>query len=172
MPLYAAVRAPARLAAYCADTLEAIASTCEVIHSDVRNTGDGNLELMGRLGFVPTSDLGDPATVENGKLFNTQVTLPYEGKFPPENEATNRIQMLTQAQEICDQLRVEFGNCVLTRVRFDVTELWITDLEILPADANPERVAATARFSVYADETVLDLQGFNDRVTELVNPSQ
>lgn len=169
--LYAAARAPARLSGYCAEVIATLGLSCDVIRAETHQNGKGDWVMTGQLAFVPAADLGDPAAVKNGQIFSTKVLLPYAGDLRPENAATSRAEILTQAQGFCDSLRQQLGNCVLTNVTFEVSELWITDLEVLPAGTNPMRVEATAEFTVYADEMTTDQNSFAERVTALVNPS-
>ena len=168
--LYATARAPARLSGYCAEVIATIALSCEVLHTQTHQNPEGDWVMSGRLGFVPAAPLGDPSSVRNGQVFSAKALLPFEGNLRPANIALSRAEMLTQAQDICDRLRDQLGNCVLTNVTFDVHELWITDLEVLPAGTNPLRVEATAEFTVYADATTLDQTGFEERVAALANP--
>ena len=169
--LYATARAPARLFTYCAEILATVGTACDVIHTDVRLNRAGKYELSGRLGFVPRADFGDPSNVANGEIVNARVSLPYEGNIAPANDAETRQAILQEAQAICDTLRAELGNCVLSRVALDVSELWITDLEALPAGTNPQRIEASAEFAVYADKTVLNRRGFQEMLDKMVNPS-
>lgn len=170
LDLYAAARAPARLAPYCADILETVGLVCDVIHTETLQNRQGKWELLGQLAFVPAAELGDPSTVENGQLLSARAVLPHSGDLLPANDAATRTQMLSQAQGFCDQLRAQFGNCVLSRVDFDIEELWITDLEALPAGTNPQRLETTAHFTVFADPALLDATSFSDAVATLVNP--
>jgi hypothetical protein len=169
--LYATARAPARLFTYCAEILATIGNTCDVIYTDVRLNRAGKYELSGRLGFVPRAEFGDPSNVDNGEIVNGRVTLPYEGDIAPANDAVTRQSVLQEAQAICDKLRAELGNCVLSRVTLDVRELWITDLEALPAGTNPQRIEASVGFAVYADKTVLNDRGLREMLENMVNPS-
>lgn len=169
LELYAAARAPAQLMSYCTEIIATIGQSCDVVHTQSRRDRMGNWVLDGQLAYLPAAPLGDPSTVENGQLLSTRALLPYSGDLAPANEAASREAMLIQAQEVCDQLRARLGNCVLSGVTFDLNELWITDLEVLPADTNPERVEATAEFSVYADQTALDETGFAELVATLIN---
>ncbi|MFO8126786.1 hypothetical protein [Yoonia sp.] len=169
--LYAAARAPAQLIAYCAEVIATIGTTCDLTHTQTRENREGKWVMNGRLSFIPSSDLGDPSLVENGQLLSARAVLPQEGDLRPPNNAETRAAMLSQAQTLCDRLRDEFGNCVLTRVSLDVHELWITDLEVLPAGTNPQRLEATAEFTVYVDPMQVDATGFADLVAEIVNPA-
>ena len=170
LELYAAARAPAQLAPYCADVIATIGLSCDVIHTQTRQDRMGNWILDGRLAYLPAAALGDPSTIENGQLLSAEAVLPYTGDLRPANEPAAREAMLIQAQEICDQLRGQLGNCVLSGVTFDLQELWITDLEVLPADTNPERLEATAQFTVYADQATLDESSFAALVAGIVDP--
>ncbi|WP_108815470.1 hypothetical protein [Loktanella sp. Alg231-35] len=169
--LYATARAPARLMAYCTDVLATVGTTCDIVYSSVRLNRTGKYELTGRLGFVPRAEFGDPSAVQNGEIVTARVPLPYEGNVGPANDATTRQAILLQAQALCDTLRAQLGNCVLANVTLDVRELWITDLEALPAGTNPQRLEATVGFAVYADETALNRRSFQDMLDQMVNPS-
>ncbi|MEO1637842.1 MAG: hypothetical protein AAFU41_01180 [Pseudomonadota bacterium] len=168
VPLYAEARAPALLAPYCEEVVGTLAAACNVLRTDVTETDDGKLEFTGRLGFAPSVDLGDPSTVANGTLFSATVPLPFEGDLLPAYDRPTRVAMMEQAQAVCDTLRARYGNCVLTNLRFVVTELWFTDLERLPPGTNPQRVEGRAQFTVYADETLLTRDAFWGEVELLV----
>lgn len=171
LALYAAARAPAQLIPYCAEIIETIGTSCDVVHTQSRQNRERNWVLDGRLAFVPAADLGDPSLIENGQLVYARATLPHTGDLRPPNDAETRAAVLAQAQAVCDVLRDQIGNCVLTRVTFNIHELWITDLEILPEDTNPERLEAVAEFTVYADPLQLDADGLDALVATLVNPA-
>lgn len=169
--LYAGARAPARLIGYCADILATIGSSCDVIHTETRENREGKQELIGHLAYAPAVELGDPSVIENGDLISTRIALPFEGDLRPANDAQTRQELITQAQGICDTIREQLGNCVLTQLHLDVNELWITDLEALPTGTNPERLDVSARYTVYADETKMDRTALRDLVAGIVNPS-
>ena len=170
LELYAAARAPAQLIPYCSEVVATIGTSCDLVYSQARENREGKWVMDGRLAYVPAVDLGDPSAVENGQLITARATLPYSGDLRPPNDTETRAAMLTQAQAVCDTLRDQLGNCVLTRVSFDVHELWITDLEALPAGTNPQRVEASAEYTVYADPMQLDANGLTTLVSEIVNP--
>ncbi len=170
LALYAAARAPAQLIEYCTDVVATIGTACDVIYAEARENRDGDWVMNGRLSYIPLADLGTPQTVENGQLLTAKVVLPFTGDLAPANEAQSRIALLQQAQAACDTLRAELGNCVLARVSFDVEILWITDLEVLPAGTNPQRLDATAEFAVYADPTRIDSTAFTDLVEATLDP--
>jgi len=167
LELYAAARAPAQLAPYCAEIIATIGTSCDVAHTQSRQDRMGNWVLDGRLAYLPAATLGDPSVVENGQVFSAKVPLPYAGDLRPANDAPSRRAILIQAQEVCDQLRARLGNCVLTGLTFELNELWITDLEVLPDDTNPERLDATAEFTVYADQMTFAENSFAEIATTL-----
>ncbi|EBA13210.1 hypothetical protein [Roseobacter sp. CCS2] len=169
--LYAAARAPAQLMGYCADVVATIGASCDIIHAEARENREGKWVMNGRLAYIPAADLGTPESVENGQLISTKVLLPFEGDLRPANVVQSRINMLRQAQAACDMVRNQLGNCVLTQLTLDVHELWITDLEPLPAGTNPQRVEATAEFTVYADPLEFDQAALADLVASIVNPT-
>lgn len=172
LELYAAARAPARMIAFCAEIVETIGTKCDVVHTDAHQNRDGKIVLNGELSFVPSAALGDPAIVENGALASGTIALPYEGDLLPANDAEARTAAMIQAQSICDDLRTKFGNCVLTRVSFDIEELWITDLEVLPAGTNPQRLRISAAFNVYADPTEIDSSRLSKLLGEMADQRQ
>ena len=94
---------------------------------------------------------------------------PYNGDLRPENAAATRISYVQQAQDACDALHSRFGNCALARIDFNIYELWLTDLEILPEGTEPQRLEATARFTVYADSTEWNDENFEALVADIVN---
>ncbi len=171
LELYANARAPARLIAYCPDVLSAIGTACDVLRSEVRENRNGKLVLTGHLGFRPVAVLGDPSKVQEGVLISGRVELPYSGDLRPANEPASRIKAMQDAQAICDQLRRQYGNCVLSRVSFDIDELWITDLEVLPPGTNPQRLRTSATFKVYADSATLDHLSLMEQLHEMAKRS-
>lgn len=170
IPLYAAARAPARLIRYCEDIIQSIGLSCDLHYSEARENRQGKIELRGLLRFIPASPLGDPSAIENGTLIRTEAQLPYEGNLLPPNDAATRRAAMTQAQDICDQVRTRFGNCVLANVTIDVKELWITDLEALPAGTNPQRIDTLATFVVFAAQDQMNANDLRDIVRSLVTP--
>jgi len=162
LELYAAARAPAQMAPFCAEIVATIGQSCDVTQTLVRQNRDGDWVMDATLAFLPAAELGDPSVVENGQLFTAKMTLPYEGDLRPANDPQTRAALLAQAQEICDGLRQRLGTCVLTNVDFALEVLWITDLEVQPAGTNPERIDAKAAFAIYADQTVWDQSAIDD----------
>ncbi|MDX8351570.1 hypothetical protein [Cognatiyoonia sp. IB215182] len=167
LPLYAEARAPARLIRYCADVLAALGTQCDILHSSAELNREGKLVLTGRLGFRPDAELGDPSLVTDGRLIAASIALPHTGDLHPPNDPAARIAAMQQAQAFCDMLRAEYGNCVLTRTDLAIEELWITDLEVLPAGTNPQRLIASATFRVYANPATLDRVGLRKRLEDL-----
>lgn len=169
LELYAAARAPAQMTPFCAEIVATIGQSCDIIQTLVRQNRDGDWVMDGRLAFLPAAELGDPSVVANGQLFQAATTLPFDGDLRPANDPETRAALLVQAQDICDGLRERVGNCVLTNVDFALEVLWITDLEVLPAGTNPERIDANAAFTVYADEMVWDQAAIDELVTSFAD---
>ncbi len=168
--LYAAARAPARLIRYCEDIVQSIGLACDLHSSGARENRQGKIELRGQLNFVPVAPLGDLSEVQNGKLVRFAARLPYEGDLLPPNDSATRRTAMTQAQDICDQVRARFGNCVLGNVYIDAKELWITDLEALPAGTNPQRIDTLATFVVFAEPSQTDAGDLRDFVQSIMTP--
>ncbi len=169
--LYAAARAPSRLISYCTEVIATIATTCDVIHTETRENQEGKLELTGQLAFAPSFDMGDPFKLADGEMVQASVTLPYEGDLLPANEAETRTAAMGYAAEMCENLRDIYGNCMVSMVSFEVNELWITDLEALPAGTNPQRLAVQASFTIFADPAELDEAKLAKRLEDLINPA-
>ncbi|MEM8536783.1 MAG: hypothetical protein AAGF56_02865 [Pseudomonadota bacterium] len=170
IPLYAAARAPAILSPLCDDMVADFASACALRDAQVTTNRNGDLLFTGEFGFVPTASLGAITPVENGQLFRTRIDLPYEGTLAPSNDADGRKAVYAQAQNYCDRLREQIGNCVVSQIAFTVSELWITDLETLPPGTNPQRVETEVEFTVFADPATLSQERFAEIVADLVNP--
>lgn len=171
LPLYAAARAPARLIRYCDEVVKTIGIACDLIHSDTRDNRDGKLELTGQLAFVPSFDIGNPFDMADGALIEGSITLPHQGTLLPPNEPGTRTAAMDQATQICAALQADYGNCVVSGLMFEVTELWITDLEALPADTNPQRLSVQARFTIFADPAKLNATNLQARLEQLIGPT-
>lgn len=159
LPLYAAARAPARMALHCEEVVAAFATTCDVARTSTNVLDDGRIEISADLAYIPAAYLGDPAQIANGAFFTTVArfhTMPDAGK--PVFDAEARLAVMQQAQDLCDALRDSFGPCVVGRLQLATAELWITDLERLPEGTARQRLSATAVVKVYAnkDETTDD----------------
>lgn len=169
--LYAEARAPSRLIDYCAEVVATIATTCDVVHTETHETQTGKLELTGQLAFAPSFDMGDPFKLDDGTMVQANVTLPHEGNLLPANEAETRTAAMAYAAELCLKLQTDYGNCMVSMVAFEVNELWLTDLEVLPEGTNPQRLAVEAGFTVFADPAQLDEAKLAERLEELTNPA-
>ncbi|WP_341366657.1 hypothetical protein [Yoonia sp. BS5-3] len=171
LPLYAAARAPARLIPYCDEVVRSIGTLCDVLHTHTHETREGKLALTGQLAFLPDFDMGSPFDMEDGAITEVSVALPHSGDLLPPNEADTRVAGMQQAAAICAALKDAYGNCVLTGVMFKVEELWITDLEALPAGTNPQRLAVEARFAVFAAPGALDEDRLQQHIQTLRDPA-
>ncbi|MDX8347183.1 hypothetical protein SLH49_04205 [Cognatiyoonia sp. IB215446] len=167
LPLYAEARAPAQLSRYCADVLSALGGRCDVLSSSATINREGKVVLTGQLGFRPDAVLGDPSQVSDGQVISGSIRLPHSGDLRPAYDQAARVAAMQQAQAICDALRAEFGNCVLTRTELNIEELWITDLEVLPAGTNPQRLIASATYKIYANPATLDRTRLGTRLQDL-----
>ena len=171
LPLYATARAPARLIRYCDEVVKTIGLACDLIHSHARDNRDGKLELTGQLSFVPSFDIGNPFDMADGALIESSIVLPHQGALLPANAPNTRIAAMEQATQICAALRADYGNCVVSAMMFEVTELWITDLEALPTGTNPQRLSIQAQFTIFADPTELNTTDLQARLAQLISPA-
>ncbi|WP_019954488.1 hypothetical protein [Yoonia vestfoldensis] len=154
LPLYAAARAPARMIRYCDDVITRFATACDVARTSSQVLPDGRIEISADLAYIPATFPGDPVNVINGAFFTVAVPLhDMPDRDKPVFNAAARIDAMRTAQELCDAVRNAFGNCVVSRLELATAELWITDLERLPAGTNPQRLRATAEITVYANQS-------------------
>lgn len=159
LPLYAAARAPARMIRYCQEVVTTFATACDVARTSTDVLDDGRIRISADLAYIPAAYLGDPAQISNGAFFTTVARfhdMPDADR--PVFDAEARLAAMQQAQDLCDTLLESFGPCVVGRLQLATEELWITDLERLPAGTAPQRLSATAVVKVYAnkDETTDD----------------
>lgn len=170
LPLYAAARAPARMIRYCQEVVTTFATACDVVRTSTDVLDDGRIEITADLTYIPAAYLGDPAQISNGAFFTTVARfydMPDADK--PVFDAEARLAAMQQAQDLCDTLRESFGPCVVGRLQLATAELWITDLERLPAGTARQRLSATAVVKVYANQDETTDDALRDMVAALVN---
>ncbi len=153
VPLYAAARAPMRMARHCDDVIAGFGLACEVLATSTRLLEDDRVEMTAELAYIPAAELGDPRDVGNAAFFTAEVALDADARLLPPFEPDTRLAAMRKAQAICDRLREDFRNCVVSDLRLLTEELWITDLERLPPGTNRQRLSASATVTVYADQT-------------------
>lgn len=170
LPLYAAARAPARLIRYCTDVIATIGTACDVVQTQTHENQNGKQELTGHLAFIPAFDAGNPFDMTDGVVVEASIDLPHDGDLQPANDADTRKAAMEQVTTLCTKLRDIVGNCAVAQVTFTVHELWITDLEALPAGTNPQRLAVQARFAVFADKAGLDETGLLALLHDMTGP--
>jgi hypothetical protein len=169
IPLYAAARAPMWMARHCEEVIADFGLACDVTATSVRPLDDDRIELSATLAYIPAAALGDPRDAGNAAFFTADVMLIDTARLLPPFDADNRSAAMRKAQAICDRLREEFGNCVVTDLQLLTEELWITDLERLPPGTNSQRLTASAKVTVYADQTWTDETQLHDIVQELAS---
>jgi len=147
---YGAARAPAYNAPKCAELLDTIAMTCKVFHSESR-TFDRNpetVEISSSVAYIPSYPLGDPTTVENGKMRTAYIRIDKDIDLL---EDDSRRAVYLRARDICAQVRSLLGNCVIDYVRFDDGFLRLS-----PQAAGARNQHASVRIAVFLDRTRYD----------------
>jgi hypothetical protein len=157
--IYVQARAPGVVAPFCAEVLQTIGRSCKVYDSEGRLLDSGRASLSGRMAYIPSYDMGDASTVNNGKVMTAYVTLSRDTDAPTPNDAASRIAYLNQAKAVCTELRSTYGNCVVGQVSFTVRDR---------ADSRP--LEATAQFEVYVDRTVVNRDALGS-AAETINAS-
>ena len=113
---YAAARAPAHLAALCAEVLETIALQCDVANPRAKVLRDGEVSIKGKLRFVPRDAAGTPSA--SGEARVMLMPLSFQSGTMTHNSARGRIGFMEMAQEACARLREIVGNCVINDLHF------------------------------------------------------
>jgi hypothetical protein len=162
LPLYAAARAPMLMIAHCTDVVAAVGKLCDVTRTRADLLDDGRISMEATLAYVPAAALGDPGRVSNGGLFTASVVLDDTTTQRPAFTTSNRRAAMQKAQALCDALRADLGNCVVSRLQLDTQELWITDLERLPQGTDPLRLQATVTVTVYANRAEMTEERLQD----------
>lgn len=154
LPLYAEARAPRYLMQFCQDVLVTLGSGCAVQTSKTSINRDGLIEISGSLAYVPGYEMGKPQKQEGAKLISTGLSMASRSDAElPENDSVSRQAYLGKAEEICADLRILYGSCVVTRVGLNAVMLRDNQLQKLPDGTAPERLGAWIEISVYAVDT-------------------
>ena len=147
---YAAARAPAFYAPNCAELLDTIATSCKIYHSESRSftSNPETVEISSSMAYVPSYPLGDPTTVENGKMRTVYISVDKDTDLL---DGDSRRAVYLRARDICAQVRSILGNCVIESVRFDDRFLRMTE-----RSAGARNQDASISFAIFVDRTVYD----------------
>lgn len=113
--LYAMLRAPQVLERHCAETLSEIAAKCRVFTSRTQATDSGAYSVDVTLGYVPNYSLG-ALEKKSGWAFKSAF-LPSPAAEPYDTPE-KRKAYLRSLMKLCDLLRAERGNCVISTAGF------------------------------------------------------
>ncbi len=108
---YAMMRAPREMAPYCADTLVEIATKCKIIGVTVRDSGEGEFQIRANFAYVPNYTIGDVERQKGGDFLSA--FLPDDVETRTHQTPEERRAFLVELKGICDQLRAEYGNCLI-----------------------------------------------------------
>ena len=158
---YAAARAPGYFVANCAELLDTIASTCKVYHSEGEgpNRHYDSAGISSSLTYIPSYPLGDPTTVENGKMRTSYIGID---KDPDLLDGDSRRAVYLRARDICAQVRSVLGNCVIENVRFDDGFLRLSGRA---AGVRPQ--TASVSITVFLDRTIYDRDDLDPIVEDI-----
>lgn len=135
--LYVMARAPATLHPICAELLETLASRCDIGSSSGRASREGTMARMDATFFyAPGYEMGDPSSVQRGDVFWGQARLTDGGRV--EQSPEGRAEAISRALSVCDAIREEFGNCVISAIIFGPV-------------GRGDAVVASARYNVFAN---------------------
>lgn len=155
-PLYAKARAPQMASQYCEELLLTLASSCKVYETRTsQSSRDPRIKLSLRLVYTPSYPLGAPTYTAGANLISTRVDLlpETEASALPVYDATQRQFQLMRAQAICEQIRAEFGSCIVSGVNLD---------EVADRNGGTPRMRVRATFHTYALDTTEETQRLED----------
>lgn len=151
--LYVEARAQQILSSYCHVAFETLARRCEVNNSETRELRDGRFEIRGKLNYVPNYDIGKPLTISGGEFIRTRVS--FGSGEHSENPNADFAKWMGQAQEVCQRMKVQYGNCVLSN--FSVSEAGYGERETKKGTEKQrgKKISFAAIVEVYAVNTKL-----------------
>lgn len=155
--VYVAARAPAHLMDLCRELLNTIAVKCDLSKPNGKIARDGVPELRGHLRFIPADAPGELPQTDEAEYTNLGVSLSDGQDLPFTTQG--REVALKVAGELCRALRVQVGNCVVTRVNF--RPQWTARVE------GPLKLRASAVLTVYADPADIDQAALKDELNQL-----
>ncbi|MEO1639161.1 MAG: hypothetical protein AAFU41_07940 [Pseudomonadota bacterium] len=110
--LYATLRLPRLMQSFCTDTLVEIASKCGMYKATVHNAGDGEFQVRADFAYIPNYNIGDVTRQSNGEFITAHLPDQREGRSNQTPE--ERRAFLVELQEVCTELRKEYGNCLIS----------------------------------------------------------
>lgn len=170
-PLYAKARVPLYLDQFCQEVLETVGTKCIVGQSSVKVQNDGMLKISGRLFYLPNYDPGVPQKLDEARFNIASARL---ASLDPDtgyllNNAQNRAAGYKVSLDVCAELKKQYGNCIISSISFEVKALTDSALKRIPAGTNPERLNASASFTVYMPANKDIIKAYRETVTTLAN---
>ena len=152
--LYVAARLPNYAMRYCDDVIATIGYRCVVLETELdvheRDNWPGKkYRISATLGYAPNYDFGTPSDTNGAELENVIVYLVNSNtpENRPLNTETNRRKLLNHARSFCDELRDQYGACVVSNVGFTFTHAGDRDGSAERGAQN--RMQATASLAVH-----------------------
>ncbi|MEM6589129.1 MAG: hypothetical protein AAF641_11830 [Pseudomonadota bacterium] len=156
---YAEARAAMTLSPNCQELLATIARDCQVFSSEgnyQEDTGpDAVVNLAAKLSYIPRYEMGDPATIANGRFRNGALQFNVKSTLNPQR---SRLVVLGRAMELCEELRKTFGTCVIETIRFREGQAQKA------ATRWHRQIRGSIYFAVYADERSVTREDVKDAI--------
>lgn len=155
--VYVAARGPSHLIKLCTELLNTIAVKCDLSKPQGKIGRDGLAQVSGLLRYVPQDDPGILPETKEAEYMNLHFSLSGREEMPYTSEMRERA--FTLAQSLCDALRLQAGNCVITRV--DMKPQFRRGAEgvaVLEADA---------RLTVFADPAQVDKKALDASLEQM-----
>ena len=170
LALYAEARAPQYMNQFCIEILATVGTKCIVATTSATVVSGGTLRISGELNYVPSYHLGLPEKQNGAKLMQAEVGVSILNKgLLPINNSKNRAAYLNRAKSICEGLKAQYGNCVITNISLKTNMLSADQIKDLSDGTNAERLDAHIGLSVFAPETEESYAAFQERVRELAS---
>ena len=155
---YAIMRAPRHMMHFCEDTLIEIASKCKIFKATVHDRGDDQYQVRADFAYVPNYTIGDVERIQGGDFISAFIPDETEGNTHETPE--DRRAFLISLKEMCDELRPEYGNCLIGTAGFYLDR---------PASFSSSDVRASAAgwLEVYQPDNPFEERNFQERVEAL-----
>ncbi len=160
--IYAMLRGPKLLQAFCKDTLVEIASKCSMYRASVRSFNRNDMdafEVRADFAYIPNYAIGDVTRISNGEFISAGLRdqLTGRGMTSPED----RRAFLADIEKVCDELRKEYGNCLIDTAKFFLDRP-------SPRDDSAEVAQGFGSVSVYTVETRFEEGNLLEKAEEIL----
>ena len=155
----AMLRAPKLMQAYCTNTLVEIASKCEIFRATVHDSGDDVFQVRADFAYIPNYAIGDVTRISSGEFITAHLPDQREGRTnatPQERRA-----FLVELKQVCDELRKEYDNCLITTAGFYLDRPTRTS-------GNGDATTAAGWVSVYANDNRFEEGNLLEKAEEIM----